>query len=78
LSALKEDQFSGAESQCPNIHLSRFYEACDYTDPPNVSESAKRLRLFKYSLTGRAKDWLDNIPPNTITTWQELEVKFLD
>ncbi|PNX57313.1 hypothetical protein L195_g050337, partial [Trifolium pratense] len=78
LSALKEDQYSGAESQCPNIHLQRFYEACDYTDPPNISESSKRLRLFKYSLTGRAKDWLDTIPPNTINTWQELEIKFLD
>ncbi|XP_045822039.1 uncharacterized protein LOC123914922 [Trifolium pratense] len=71
LSALKEDQFSGSESQ-------KFYEACDYTDPPGVSESAKRLRLFKYSLIGRAKDWLDTIPPNTINTWQELEVKLLE
>jgi hypothetical protein len=78
LSTLKEDQFSGSESQCPNLHLQKFYEACDYTDPPGVSESSKRLRLFKYSLTGRAKDWLDTIPPNTINTWQELEVKFLE
>jgi hypothetical protein len=34
--------------------------------------------LFKFSLTGRAKDWLDTIPPNTITTWEELEMKFLE
>ncbi|MCI04042.1 hypothetical protein A2U01_0025084, partial [Trifolium medium] len=59
-------------------HLSHFYDACDYTDPPGVSESNKRLRLFKFSLTGRAKDWLDTIPPGTIHTWQELEQKFLD
>ncbi|XP_045831120.1 uncharacterized protein LOC123922450 [Trifolium pratense] len=78
LSALKENQYSGAETQCPNLHLEHFYEACDYTDPPGVSESDKRLRLFKYSLTGRAKDWLDTIPPNTINTWQELEMKFMD
>ncbi|PNY05190.1 hypothetical protein L195_g001633 [Trifolium pratense] len=78
LSALKEDQYSGSESQCPNLHLSHFYEACDYTDPPGVSESDKRLRLFKHSLTGRAKDWLDTIPPNTINNWRELERKFLD
>ncbi|MCI14706.1 putative athila retroelement ORF1 protein, partial [Trifolium medium] len=54
LSALKEEQYSGAESQCPNLHLSHFYEACDYTDPLGVSESDKRLHLFKHSLTGRA------------------------
>ncbi|MCI07973.1 hypothetical protein A2U01_0029043, partial [Trifolium medium] len=78
LTALKENQYSSAESQCPNLHLSHFCEACDYTDPPRVSESAKRLRLFKFSLTGRAKDWLDTLPNGTIQTWQELERKFLD
>ncbi|GAU28722.1 hypothetical protein TSUD_372290 [Trifolium subterraneum] len=78
ISALKEDQYSGAESQCPNLHLSHFYDACNYTDPPGISESDKRLRLFKFSLTGRAKDWLDTIPPGTIATWQDLERKFKD
>ncbi|GAU40179.1 hypothetical protein TSUD_374870 [Trifolium subterraneum] len=78
INAFKEDQYSGSESQCPNLHLSHFYDACDYTDPPGISESDKRLRLFKFSLTGRAKDWLDTIPPGTITTWQELERKFKD
>ncbi|PNY16023.1 hypothetical protein L195_g012732, partial [Trifolium pratense] len=78
LSALKENPYSGAESQCPNLHLSHFYEACDYTDPPGVSESDKRLRLFKHSLSGRAKDWLDTILAGTIATWRQLERKFLD
>ncbi|MCH91038.1 hypothetical protein A2U01_0011962, partial [Trifolium medium] len=78
LSALKENPYSGSESQCPNLHLSHFYEACDYTDPPGVSESDKRLRLFKHSLSGRAKDWLDTIPSGTIATWRQLERKFLD
>ncbi|MCH83187.1 nucleobase-ascorbate transporter 11-like, partial [Trifolium medium] len=30
LSALKENLYSGSESQCPNLHLSHFYKACDY------------------------------------------------
>ncbi|GAU52029.1 hypothetical protein TSUD_418570 [Trifolium subterraneum] len=76
LSALKENQFSGSESECPNIHLARFYEACGYTDPTGVTESNKKLRLFPFSLTGRAKDWIDTLPPNTIATWDELELKF--
>ncbi|GAU51100.1 hypothetical protein TSUD_411810 [Trifolium subterraneum] len=59
-----------------NIHLSHFYEACGYTDPPGISESDKRLRLFKLSLTGRAKDWIDTLPSGTITSWDELELKF--
>ncbi|GAU45603.1 hypothetical protein TSUD_285720 [Trifolium subterraneum] len=78
LSALKENQFSGGESECPNIHLSRFYEACGYTGPIGLSESNKRLRLFPIFLTGRAKDWIDTLPPNTIATWDKLELKFRD
>ncbi|GAU51890.1 hypothetical protein TSUD_416750, partial [Trifolium subterraneum] len=76
LNALKENQYSGAESQCPNLHLEHFDEACGYTDPPNVSESDKKMRLFKLSLTGRARDWIDTLPPNTIATWDELAIKF--
>ncbi|GAU38093.1 hypothetical protein TSUD_318870 [Trifolium subterraneum] len=74
--ALKENQFAGSESECLNIHLARFYEACGYTDPPGITESNKKLRLFPLSLTGRAKDWIDTLPPNTITSWDELELKF--
>ncbi|GAU31493.1 hypothetical protein TSUD_332680 [Trifolium subterraneum] len=76
LNALKENHYSGAESQCPNLHLEHFDEACGYTNPPNVSESDKKLRLFKLSLTGRARDWIDTLPPNTIATWDELAIKF--
>ncbi|GAU26698.1 hypothetical protein TSUD_314750 [Trifolium subterraneum] len=72
----QENQYSGAESQCPNLHLEHFDEACGYTDPPNVSESDKKLRLFKLSLAGRARDWIDTLPPNTIATWDELAIKF--
>ncbi|GAU25750.1 hypothetical protein TSUD_216820 [Trifolium subterraneum] len=56
LSALKENQFSGGESECPNIHLSRFYEEFGYTDPTGISESNKKLRLFPLSLTERRND----------------------
>ncbi|GAU10626.1 hypothetical protein TSUD_421080, partial [Trifolium subterraneum] len=45
-------------------------------NPPAVTESNKKLRLFALSLTGRAKDWIDTLPPNTITSWDELELKF--
>ncbi|KAK2369696.1 hypothetical protein QL285_082812 [Trifolium repens] len=38
LQALKEDQYSGADPQCPNLHLNHFYDACDYTDPPGKSQ----------------------------------------
>ncbi|MCH84281.1 hypothetical protein A2U01_0005112 [Trifolium medium] len=78
LKDLKENKFSGADVECPYLHLSHFLDVCDYTNPPGVSESAKRLKHFKYSLTGRAKDWLGTLPNGTIKTWNELRVKFLE
>ncbi|GAU10176.1 hypothetical protein TSUD_423190, partial [Trifolium subterraneum] len=48
----------------------------DYGQATGVSESNKKLRLFPLSLTGRAKDWIDTLPPNTIASWDELELKF--
>ncbi|MCI39947.1 putative athila retroelement ORF1 protein, partial [Trifolium medium] len=44
--ALKENKFSGADVECPNLHLSHFLDVCDYTDPSGVSEYSKRLRFF--------------------------------
>ncbi|KAK2415945.1 hypothetical protein QL285_038382 [Trifolium repens] len=29
--ALKENQYTWDETQCPNLHLEHFYEACGYT-----------------------------------------------
>jgi hypothetical protein len=43
-----------------------------------VSESDKKLKLFKLSLAGRARDWIDTLPPNIIGTWGELAEKFRD
>jgi hypothetical protein len=43
-----------------------------------VTDSNKKLRLFKLSLTGSARDWIDTLPPNTIGTWDQLAEKFKD
>jgi len=43
-----------------------------------VTDSQKKLRLFPFTLTRRARDWLLTIPSRTIQTWEELELKFLE
>ncbi|XP_019264845.1 PREDICTED: uncharacterized protein LOC109242443 [Nicotiana attenuata] len=43
----------------------------------NVSDDALRLRVFKYSLAGDARRWLQNLPPNSIRSWPELVRAFL-
>jgi len=43
-----------------------------------VTDSQKKLRLFPFTLTSRARDWLLSLPSGTIQTWEELELKFLE
>jgi len=59
---LKSNQFSGKETEDCNAHLKHFLDACNTINSAGVSESEKRLRLFGYSLIGRARDWLDVLP----------------
>ena len=42
-----------------------------------VSDEAIHLRLFPLSLKDKEKHWLNSEPPDSITTWAELNKKFL-
>jgi hypothetical protein len=75
---LNENPYDGSDDRSPHEHLSHFHETCQFCVlPANVTESQKKLRLFPFPLTSRAKDWLLSIPSGTIQTWDELELKFL-
>jgi len=70
---LSNNQYEGREAQCPHEYLSKFYETCQYCVPPaHVIEYQKKLRLFAFTLIGRAKDWLLSLPSGTRQTWEEL------
>ena len=43
-----------------------------------VSNDAIKLRLFPFSLQDRAKDWLETISLESITTWDALAQGFLN
>ena len=76
---LKERQFDGTDAMSPHEHSSHFTETCEFCVPPTtITESQKKLRLFTFTLTGRAKDWLLSLPSGTIQTRDELELKFLE
>ncbi|MGG6712903.1 UNVERIFIED_CONTAM: retrotransposon gag domain-containing protein, partial [Salmonella enterica subsp. enterica serovar Weltevreden] len=42
-----------------------------------LSDEVIRLRLFPISLRDQAKEWLNSLPHHSITTWEELNNKFL-
>ena len=53
---LSNNQYEGREAQFPHEHLGNFYEPCQYCVPPaHVTEDKKKLRLFAFTLTGRAR-----------------------
>ncbi|XP_070029393.1 uncharacterized protein [Nicotiana sylvestris] len=58
-------------------HLRNFLGVCAMHKQNNVSDDALRLRVFKYSVDGDARKWLQNMPPNSIHSWYELVRAFL-
>ncbi|KAK8612675.1 hypothetical protein V6N13_092786 [Hibiscus sabdariffa] len=70
--------FHGLPSESPHKHLTEFHLVCSSMKPQGVSEDQIKLRAFPFSLSGIAKEWLFYLPPNSITTWTDLNSKFLD
>ena len=35
------------------------------------------MHLFPFSLAGKAKDWLSSLPNQSLTSWEDVEEKFL-
>ncbi|KAL8546338.1 hypothetical protein ACS0TY_006161 [Phlomoides rotata] len=78
LRMLREHQFEGKdENEDPNHHFAQFLELADTIKYNGVSEDAKRLRMFSFTLIGKAKAWLYSITPGTVTTWEDLSKRFL-
>ncbi|CAM8953429.1 unnamed protein product [Rhodiola kirilowii] len=75
---VQSNQFSGRDHDDPNSHLTTFLEVCATFKINGFFEDAKLLRLFPFSLTGRARDWLRSQTPDSFTTWEELAVVFLN
>ncbi|XP_023766424.1 uncharacterized protein LOC111914946 [Lactuca sativa] len=69
--------FGGMPSDEPLSHLRSFNQMCNNFKQRGMTTDAFRLRLFPYTLQGKARDRFDSLPSDSITTWEELREKFL-
>ena len=65
-------QFSRLPSEDLHPHLKLFLEVSDTFKITGASQEALRLRLFPFSLRDQARAWLNSLPSDSITTWNDL------
>ena len=70
-------QFNGLPYEDPYLYLKLFLEVGDAFKIAGASKNALRLRLFPHSLRDQARAWLNSLPFDSITTWNDFAEKFL-
>jgi hypothetical protein len=59
------------------MHFHDFYEICDMQKFKNVENDIMKLKLFPFSLSGKAKDWLLSLPNGSINSWDNRREAFI-
>src|SRR5215216_5432210 len=77
LNLVMREQFSGAGSDDPAAHLNSFVELCEMQRYKDVDGDIIKLKLFPFSLRGKAKEWLLSLPINSIDSWIKCKDAFI-
>ena len=71
-------KFGGEGTEDPFRHLQEFEMVCSSMRPNNATEEQVKLKAFPFALRDNAKAWLFFLPPNSITTWEQMRSAFLE
>ncbi|KAM2003750.1 hypothetical protein ACFX15_027284 [Malus domestica] len=71
-------KFHGMSMEDPNKHLKEFEVVCSSMTPVNVDGSILKMKAFPFSLLEKAKDWLYELAPRTIASWESMKQAFLE
>ena len=66
LNLVMKELFSGVGEDAAS-HLNNFVELCDMQKYKEVDGDIIKLKLFPFSLRGRAKEWLQFLPKTALT-----------
>ena len=62
----------------PNKHLKEFEVVCSSMTLINVDGNILKMKAFPFSLVEKAKDWLFELAPGTVTSWENMKIAFLE
>ncbi|CAN6554908.1 unnamed protein product [Malus baccata var. baccata] len=71
-------KYHGLSMEDLNKHLKEFEVMCSSMTPVNVDGSILKMKAFPFSLMDKAKDWLYELAPGTVTTWESMKRAFLE
>ncbi|KAM2750856.1 hypothetical protein EV2_000081 [Malus domestica] len=71
-------KYHGLSMEDPNKHLKEFDVVCSSMTPINVDGSILKMKAFPFSLMEKAKDWLYELAPGTVTSWESMKRAFLE
>ena len=76
INMVQASPFCGKPNEDANAHLQGFLELCETVTIRGVAADDIRLRLFPFSLLGKAKQWLYK-NKEAVNTWEKCSMAFL-
>ncbi|GJT25606.1 reverse transcriptase domain-containing protein [Tanacetum coccineum] len=73
----RENQFDGPIRSDPHRHIADFLEISNLFLYGENQKEAVELRTFPFSLSEKAKTWLNELNEGTITSWNEIREDFI-
>ena len=73
---VQANQLCGLTSEDTSAHLQHFLELCDTIVIKDVAPARIRLRLFPFSLAGKAKQWFYK-EKEAVSMWDKCSAVFL-
>ncbi|CAN6686362.1 unnamed protein product [Malus baccata var. baccata] len=71
-------KYHGLSMEDLNKHLKEFEVVCLSMTPINVDGNILKIKAFPFSLLEKAKDWLYELAPRTVTYWESMKQAFLE